>query len=133
MYSVSPILDKRLERAQGSELDYTSNRAVAPRQFIRRGSMSLHLAQSHGGASGRLATISDMMPRQPVTVIKLSDHMRPHANCAASAARCAGGWDALVVKQTDRFRPRCTQDYGKESKCLYARDDLPLPGTIRGR
>ena len=44
MFSVSPLLDQRLKRAQGSELDYTSNRAVAPPASHRHQPIRSHAA-----------------------------------------------------------------------------------------
>lgn len=44
MYSVSPLLDQRLKRAQGSELDHTSNRAVAPPASHRHQPIRSHAA-----------------------------------------------------------------------------------------
>jgi hypothetical protein len=41
------------------------------------------------------------------------------------------GVDPVRPDATDRFRARYKQDYGKDSKCLYAtRDDLPLPMKV---
>jgi hypothetical protein len=57
MYSVPPILDKRLERAEGSELDYTSNRAVAPRQVLAANQLACTLLRTMD------ARASDMMQR----------------------------------------------------------------------